>query len=327
MQQVDLAGLVLALDAICPMHVIVTRKGQITHIGRTLRKLLPPDALGRDIGDMLLIQKPFSDDQFQDISQITGLKLKMQIKEKEVPSLIGIAMPLGEHFLFNLSFGISIATSIKSLELKIGDFAVTDSAAEMLYLSEAKSAAMQEFKRLSARLTGAITRAEKEATTDALTGLLNFRALRATLTTLLATKQEFAIMMIDLDFFKEVNDTLGHAAGDQVLKEMALILKEETRKEDIVARNGGDEFTVLLKGVGDAHSVETIANRIIERIQQPISFGGAFCHVSASIGTMFFYKDSNADADALLSRADNALYQSKRTGRGKNTISSECNPL
>ena len=127
-------------------------------------------------------------------------------------------------------------------------------------------------------------------------------------------------MMIDLDFFKAVNDTLGHAAGDRVLQATATILKDETRKEDIIARNGGDEFTIVLQGVNDEKTVDHTANRIIHRIQRPIKFQDSLCHVSASIGTTFLTDTNNTEIDALLSNVDSALYQSKREGRGRNTI-------
>ena len=321
MQQVDLSNVISALDVICPMHVLVRADGTVDHLGRTIEKLLPADAIGRPVDDILTVKKPFAYSHFEDIEQIQGKKLRLQINDLKERSLVGVVMPVGQFYLFNLSFGISIASSIQKLNLQIDDFAVTDSAVEMMYLAEAKTAAMSEFKKLSIRLNGEKTKAEKEATTDALTGLLNVRALRAILASFLENKTDFAIMMIDLDFFKQVNDTLGHAAGDQVLKTMANILREETRREDIIARNGGDEFTVLLRGIKDLRSVEIVASRIIERIQAPINFGDSFCHVSASIGTMFFDGVIDVGVDDLLNSADTALYQSKRTGRGKNTIS------
>ena len=321
MPSVELKDLCAALDVICPMHVLVGPGGNIVHLGKTTRKLVPTRGTGGNLFNLFQIAKPSRIDSVDDLRAVFGRKLRLEIRDADVRNLVGTAMPLGDFILLNLSFGISIASSIQKLDLKISDFAVTDSAVEMLYLAEAKTAAMSEFKRLSTRLNGEKNKAEIEATTDALTGLLNFRALRTSLTALLRAQANFAIMMIDLDFFKAVNDTLGHAAGDQVLRSTAEILREESRKEDVVARIGGDEFTIVLQGVSDEQTVKQIANRIISRIQRPIKFEDTQCQVSASIGTMFFTEPSGVEIDELLNKADTALYQSKRSGRGRNTIS------
>ncbi|MFC6759321.1 GGDEF domain-containing protein [Sulfitobacter porphyrae] len=154
--------------------------------------------------------------------------------------------------IVNLSFGISIVDGVRDYALSNADFAATDLAIEMLYLIEAKTAAMDESRRLNLRLQGAKIAAEQEADTDALTGLGNRRALNNVLTRMVAGRVPFAVMQIDLDYFKSVNDTLGHAAGDHVLQTVAQIMVEETRNKDTVARVGGDEFTVVLVDVRDA---------------------------------------------------------------------------
>ncbi len=96
-------------------------------------------------------------------------------------------------------------------------------------------------------------------------------------------------MHLDLDFFKSVNDRLGHAAGDYVLQQAARIMLEETRSEDSVARIGGDEFVLIFKGLSNRNVLGTIAARLIARLREPMAFEGETCEVSASIGDRLVY--------------------------------------
>jgi diguanylate cyclase (GGDEF)-like protein len=122
---------------------------------------------------------------------------------------------------------------------------------------------------------------------------------------------------MDLDFFKAVNDTLGHAAGDFVLENVGRILREQLRAEDCAARIGGDEFVVVIVGRSDPKSLQSIAERIIARISQPMEFEGQACRVSASIGIVRSTDFAVPEATQLLSTADRALYAAKHAGRGR----------
>ena len=124
------------------------------------------------------------------------------------------------------------------------------------------------------------------------------------------------MMHLDLDFFKSVNDTLGHAAGDHVLQLVARIMTDEVRAPDIVARVGGDEFVILLRGTQDRDFADRIAQRIIAKLQVPIPFEGAFCKISGSAGTVVSTDYQRPTADQLLGDADAALYAAKHAGRG-----------
>jgi diguanylate cyclase (GGDEF)-like protein/PAS domain S-box-containing protein len=125
-----------------------------------------------------------------------------------------------------------------------------------------------------------------------------------------------ALMFIDLDKFKEVNDTLGHEKGDALLIEAALRITDCVRESDTVARLGGDEFTVILSELDDPNSVGRIAQAIIEALVSPFELGGDTAFVSASIG-ITLYPDDATNLELLMSNADQAMYASKSAGRNR----------
>ena len=222
--------------------------------------------------------------------------------------------------IVNLSFGIGVIRAVSDHALTLSDFAATDLAVELLYMIEAKSAVADELSKLTARLDTARLVAEERSITDTLTGLKNRRAMDVALSGMARSGWAFAIMQIDLDYFKSVNDTLGHAAGDHVLQSVANILATEFRPRDHVARVGGDEFVVLLDDVTDTKRLNTIAARLISRIEAPIMFEGKECRVSASIGVAVSDSYTSPDPVEMMADADLALYQSKRQGRATSTI-------
>lgn len=126
----------------------------------------------------------------------------------------------------------------------------------------------------------------------------------------------FALMFIDLDEFKDVNDTIGHAQGDQLLKEAALRLQSCVRKTDLVARLGGDEFIALLSQVKDLSVVDGIAHKILEAIAQPFNLSAQPSFVSASIGVACYPEDGDNPTE-LLRHADQAMYAAKAAGRNR----------
>ena len=123
-------------------------------------------------------------------------------------------------------------------------------------------------------------------------------------------------MHLDLDFFKEVNDTYGHAAGDTVLQRAARVMVAATRERDAVARIGGDEFVLIFPRLVDPDKLAAIAGRLIRGLEEPIAIGDQTCRISASIG-IAIRQDSDEAAEDLLHRADTALYAAKRAGRGR----------
>jgi len=125
-----------------------------------------------------------------------------------------------------------------------------------------------------------------------------------------------ALLLIDLDQFKEVNDTLGHDMGDILLQETARRIRACVRESDSVSRLGGDEFTVTLHELHDNSHIEDIAHKIIDRLAEPFRLGNELAYVSASIGITLYPNDA-ADIDALMKNADQAMYVAKNKGRNR----------
>lgn len=153
---------------------------------------------------------------------------------------------------------------------------------------------------------------------DPLTGLANRHLFfdRLDLATHEAERSggKFALLFLDLDKFKPVNDTLGHDIGDLVLKNVATRLQHLVRAGDTVARMGGDEFTIILNGLHSDEDAEKIADKIIQRIAIPFTFGNISCNLGVSIGITLF-PDHGTLAEQLINRADQSMYLAKAQGR------------
>jgi len=152
---------------------------------------------------------------------------------------------------------------------------------------------------------------------DMLTKLPNRGYFRKKLSNAISTVKPnndlIALLFIDLDKFKQVNDTLGHEAGDELLKISANILSQSIRKNDIVARLGGDEFAILLEGINKKSNAEIIANKIVDEFKKGVTVQDKITGVGASIG-ISFYPDDAKDAEALIHCADTAMYSAKLSG-------------
>jgi len=131
-----------------------------------------------------------------------------------------------------------------------------------------------------------------------------------------------AVMFIDLDHFKSVNDTLGHNAGDELLLEMSRRLRNCVREDDTVARLGGDEFTIILSELRHPEDAAQVAQKILEAVQVPLSVAGTPLEISASIGIAIYPADGG-DAESLLRSADNAMYRAKESGRNTYQLCTE----
>ncbi|MCW8086757.1 GGDEF domain-containing protein [Sabulicella glaciei] len=152
-----------------------------------------------------------------------------------------------------------------------------------------------------------------EARTDALTGLLNRRALLETLETLAGGATPLLAIAIDLDHFKQANDTHGHATGDALLRAVAQRIRAALRAGDIAGRLGGDEFVVILAGTDEA--AEAVAHRLRDTLNGPVEIEGRLLRLGATLGIAALPRDAGTPA-GLLEAADQALIRAKRIGRG-----------
>lgn len=183
-------------------------------------------------------------------------------------------------------------------------------AGRLLYLSTI-ARDISERKQAEARLA-------RLAHYDPVTGLPNRDLFRDRLVQAMhrARRSErlLALMFLDLDHFKDVNDTLGHSAGDQLLSQVAERLRSCLRAEDTVARLGGDEFTILIERLDGIEALQVVLDSMLGALAQPFLVGVTEIHVSASVGATLYPLD-DADAESLLKQADAAMYQAKSSGR------------
>ncbi len=312
-----------ALDALMPMHVLLDAAGRVLRHGPLLARLgrAGPGLAGAHAFDAFAFRRPRGLASMDALRAACGAPLRLAARAEPRTQLAGVAVRLpGGGVLLNLSFGLGVVEAVRRHRLTATDFAPTDMAVEMLYLVEANAAVMAESRDLVDRLQGARRAAEAEAQSDALTGLRNRRALDGVLAGLLRRGEPFALMALDLDLFKQVNDTMGHAAGDEVLREAARVMLGAVRAGDVVARAGGDEFVILLPGLVRGARLAEIAERLIEGLERPMRVGGALCAISASIGVATTSACERPSAERLTADADAALYASKKAGRGRATI-------
>jgi diguanylate cyclase (GGDEF)-like protein len=164
----------------------------------------------------------------------------------------------------------------------------------------------------------ALARLRTMATHDPLTGLKNrqgfYEEIARTLALAEKKRSTFAVIFVDLDGFKPVNDTLGHAAGDKMLKVVGQRLHEHVRKSDVVARIGGDEFVIIMRETSRT-AIPAIADQVIRAVAMPYAIGGSTVTLTSSIG-IAVYPENGRTVDELVAKADDAMYQSKRQGGG-----------
>jgi len=154
---------------------------------------------------------------------------------------------------------------------------------------------------------------------DPLTNLPNRRLLQDRLNQALTHARRYkrcmGVMFLDIDHFKAINDTHGHAFGDELIRAVANRLSECVRSADTVCRLGGDEFVIVISEVANQHDIALIARKILKSASKPIIVDGIEAHVTLSVGVMIYDVDSHDDADTLMKKADQALYEMKREGR------------
>jgi len=220
------------------------------------------------------------------------------------------------------------ASSVRrAVNIGISDFAEEPVSGELLAI---RIQTMVRVVGEQLRLRDEVTHAQSRADRDGLTGLASRQSFMQSVSDALPLAKRggypAALLYIDLDRFKGINDTLGHAAGDAILQQVARLLKSQVRPTDVVgspgaqdsatiSRLGGDEFTVLLSKVRRPEDAGDVVRRILESMKMPVFVGGHEISTSASVGIAVFPQDGE-DAETLLKRADLAMYEAKARGPG-----------
>jgi len=270
-------------------------------------------AADQPLFNLLTILRPLGISDLPTLFANTGRALRVEIQGHDDLHLRGVAARHGEGGVLSLSFGIALQSAIK----RYAGFCTNRSLPEMLYLIEANQAAMSASRSLTACLQGAKMLAEEQAHSDTLTGLRNRRSLERILDHLAQTDESFSLIQIDLDYFKSVNDTLGHAAGDMILQHVANVLRRETRHDDFLIRMGGDEFLLVIKHLIDHARLMSLSKALIRGIEEPQEYDGTPCQISASLGVLVHVDRTPWEAADSLHRVDEAVYASKHGGRGQ----------
>jgi len=312
-----------ALDRLHPLHVIVDPDGTILHAGPTLRRLVQgTDVVGTSLFAHLDLRRPRGRASIAALTSDHAGPLRFALRDETRTPLKGMAVPLTcrRAVLITLSFGISVVDAVARYRLTSQDFAPTDLAIEMLFVVEAQTALLEESRKLNARLQTARLAAEQEAATDRRTRLRNRRAIEHLLARLVEQGVPFGLIHVDLDHFKAVNDTHGHAAGDAVLREVAQRLRDCVRARDTVSRLGGDEFVIVLHGLTNPARLADLAGRIVAALDVPVDSDGAVLRVSASVGVTATSFYDRPDTGQMQRDADAALYAAKHAGRRRFVI-------
>ena len=306
-----------------PMSLQLGPDGRILRAGPTLRRVIGGS---RHFDDVFAIDRPrdLAQGHAELIPHLDG-RTRLLLRLRAFPATVlrghGVLSESGSALL-NLGFGVGLVSAVRDFGLTDADFSPSELTMELLFLHEANAAVQRELALFSGQLESARRRAERQASIDPLTGSANRRGLELALRQAdrKAAGQPFAVMTLDLDYFKQVNDRWGHGAGDKVLQHVALVLRQETRACDTVARLGGDEFVLVLPLTGCGTDLLRLARRIIARIGQPIRVGDGLARVSASIGIAESQYYKRPDPMRMLADADAALYAAKANGRGRAMI-------
>lgn len=303
------------LDKIFPFHFVLDAELTVHQMGPSLRKFCPDVTAGSPLSALALVVSPRDVTSFAAMrlrpdalfvleTACGGLKLRGQMLHD---AATGMLLFVGSPWITDLA-------SISELGLTLGDFAVGDNVLDYLLLMQSQAAALTQARDLANRLQDSAAELHHQATHDSLTGLPNRRLLAERFGQALRldarTGTSTGLLLIDLDRFKEVNDTFGHHFGDELLQQIGPRVAGELRDIDTVARLGGDEFAVLLPTVGGLADAERVAARLQAALETPFHVHGLDLDVEASVGIVISGRHGS-DMITLMRHADIAMYAAK----------------
>ncbi len=310
------------LDGLFPFHVVVDLDADrpIVRTGGGLRRWIASDLAGRPFTEVFTVLRP----------AITTFDRATLVAKKDAVFVLAVedhfAKLRGQMLLLASDRAIFIgspvltsASNVEDLGLTLSDFAPHDATVDLIVLQRFAEMQLSDLKDQAAELSEAQRARDQlseSASTDALTGLANRRAFWERCGRELTDGTELALLFIDVDRFKAINDVHGHGAGDAVLCWIGRCLSGAVRPVDLVARLGGDEFAVLLTNV-DREATAVIVDRIQAAVTEPTDFGGHNTVPSLSIGVV--HRTANETVDDLLQDADAAMYEGRQRGPGRVT--------
>ncbi len=315
-----------------PFALQIDRAMQIVSCGELLLRVCPEVDGGPQFDDCFALppheRRGVAFDELDAAAGAGNLQILRRRRECATPPLRGQWMRLDDDHLLFLGWPwVTSFGQLSDMGVKLSEIPPHNPLAEMLMLLQTNRGAMQDahelaeaLKRQQAALEQANSELSHRAFHDALTGLPNRLMLRDRLAQALLRAQRkqtsLAVLFIDLDRFKAVNDTLGHRIGDRLLCAVADRIASQVRKSDTVAREGGDEFLVLLEEVGNAANAGAVAGKLLQALASPYLVEGHSLHCGGSIG-IAMYPGDGEDAEQLIKHADAAMFESKGQGRGR----------
>ncbi|TYC62400.1 EAL domain-containing protein [Rhodobacterales bacterium] len=318
-------------DMLFPLHVRLDGLGRIETAGPTLRRIFGEEIIGQAFLDVFTMVRPRRIQGLQSIWERLGEKLVVSAAPsgEEPIQFRAVAVPVDrahEGLLIDLSFGIHLARCVHRFALTEADFKPNDFSIDLFYSFQTQQTLLKDSQKLAQALKQSKLQAERKSLEDSLTGIGNRASLHRRLEEMLAHPDpgaRFALMHIDLDDFKSVNDNFGHAAGDRVLMQAARALQASCGIKDMPARIGGDEFALLLADAPEEGELEKLARDLVAALSMPVHHNDQSCRVGASIGLVVFQPGQVPNADRLIANSDIALYEAKGQKSAVKVLSEE----
>jgi diguanylate cyclase (GGDEF)-like protein len=317
------------VDAAFPFHLVLDRDLRITQAGTSIQRLHHDAMVGGLFTELFAVATPKIAISFDALVGRPRSLFLLRSLTKPGLLLRGQVLhdPVADCLFFVGSPWVTQTSAFASLGLTLTDFAASDAVVDYVLLLQNQSSSLTEAKELAERLHQTAQQLTYQAFHDALTGLPNramlFDHLQRSLEPAVGSPRHVALLILDLDGFKAVNDSYGHSAGDAVLGIIGQRLRTVLREGDFVARFGGDEFALVLEPSGSRSDLDEgmaaeVANRVLAVLAEPIplpSCPAITVPLSASIGIA--YARGNETAEDLLRNADLAMYSAKAHGKSR----------
>ncbi len=310
------------LDRLFPFHFVLDLDGDrpIVRTGDALRRWIADDLTGRSFTEVFSVLRPATTTLDRATLSARQDAVFVLAVEDHFAQLRGQMLLLAPNrAIFIGSPVLTSASRIEELGLSMSDFAPHDATVDLIVLQRFAEMQLSDLQDQAAELSEAQRardRLSESASTDSLTGLANRRAFWDRCGRELTDGNELALLFIDVDRFKAINDVYGHGTGDAVLRWIGRCLTAAVRPVDLVARLGGDEFAVLLTNV-DREATAVIVDRIQAAVTEPTEIGGHNATTSLSIGVV--HRTANETVDDLIQDADAAMYEGRQRGPGRVT--------